>query len=290
MLIIKIFLTLSILFFFNACGKTIESKAPTEDTKNVITEESVITLIIDAGSDKVARINKLLTIKGKGRASDDSKLSYEWKKNNKTLGTSAILEYKPTVLGIDTLSFFVKHKNGKVLSDTIKITVIETQSNIETPSISSSLIEEYLTVINKARGKNQDCGKKGKFPATFPLTWNNKLYTASYEHTYDLANSNVFAHEGSGTISDWTGYALGKKSVLSERIDAHNYDWVFIGENIGAGTFMDDATKMVDGWLESDGHCANLMNPKFENVGMAMIQNKNSKYTYYWTQDFGTER
>ena len=83
---------------------------------------------------------------------------------------------------------------------------------------------------------------------------------------------------------------LGKKSILSERVESYNYNWSLIGENIGAGTLMDRAEKMVDGWLASDIHCANLMNPNFKEVGMAMVKKSDVKYTHYWTQDFGTPR
>jgi uncharacterized protein YkwD len=59
-------------------------------------------------------------------------------------------------------------------------------------------------------------------------------------------------------------------------------------ENIGAGTFTDTPTKLVAQLMRSSGHCANIMNPKFTEVGMAMVKKSSSKYTYYWTQNFGT--
>ena len=281
MLRIKTILMLSLVFFFNACGTTID-----DDTES----DTSVTLTVNAGIDKIVKVNNLLIIEGKGTTSDGSQLLYKWKKNNEVLATSATLQYTPTVLGVDTLEFFVKHKSGEVVSDIVKVTVIEVKSNDKVPTISSAMVKEYLKSINDARAKNQDCGVKGKFPATTPLLWSNKLYNSSYEHSYDMAYSKTFSHSGSGTKSDWTGDALGKKSVLSERIDAYNYNWSFIGENIGAGTLMDSPEKMVDGWLASDAHCANLMSPDFEEVGMAMIKKSDAKYTHYWTQDFGIQR
>ncbi|SFV67217.1 hypothetical protein MNB_SV-13-1015 [hydrothermal vent metagenome] len=47
---------------------------------------------------------------------------------------------------------------------------------------------------------------------------------------------------------------------------------------------------MDDGWLKSDSHCANLMNPNFTELGMAMIKDESTKYIHYWTQNFGTPR
>jgi uncharacterized protein YkwD len=122
------------------------------------------------------------------------------------------------------------------------------------------------------------------------LTWNEKLYKSSYEHTQDLVLSQTFSHFGSGTQSDWTGSILGKPSELNERIDTYDYKWKLIGENLGAGTKIDTAQKMVEGWLKSDLHCSNLMNSDFTEVGMVLITDESSLYTHYWTQNFGRPR
>ena len=275
---INIFFLILFVVFFNSCGST------------TVKDESSITLTVNAGSDKIAEINSVVTIEGEGTTSDGSQLSYVWKKNSEILATSAIFQYVPTLLGTDTLELFIQHKSGEVISDTMKITVIKTPVHSKIPTISSSVIQHYLLVINKARSKTQECGEKGRFPATTALTWSDKLYKSSYEHSYDLAYSEIFSHTGSGTKSDWTGYAMDKKSILSERVEVYDYSWRFIGENIGAGTVMDSPEKMVDGWLASDGHCANLMNPNFKEVGMAMVKKDNTHYIHYWTQDFGTQR
>ena len=138
------------------------------------------------------------------------------------------------------------------------------------PPISDSDIVAYLDAINQARSKNQDCGSYGYFPAVNPLIWSDTLYKASYEHIQDLVETETFSHTGSGTKSDWTGTKLGKASSVKERIENYNYKWSAIGENIAAGTFTNTAQKVVQQWLDSDGHCANLMSDFFTEVGMAM--------------------
>jgi uncharacterized protein YkwD len=55
--------------------------------------------------------------------------------------------------------------------------------------------------------------------------------------------------------------------TLPQRIDAAGYAWSALGENIAAGQAGIDAV-VVD-WMRSDGHCANLMNPDFEAIGLA---------------------
>ncbi len=147
---------------------------------------------------------------------------------------------------------------------------------------------EYLNAINRARSNNQTCGSKGYFKATEPLVWNDKLYNAAYEHSYDMAISNMFSHKGSGQISDKTGFIKKSASSGKDRIERYGYSWRIYAENIGAGSNITTVEKAVQGLLNSAGHCANIMNPKLKEVGMAMVKNSNSKYIYYWTQNFGT--
>ena len=147
---------------------------------------------------------------------------------------------------------------------------------------------EYLNAINAARAETQDCGDRGVFDPAPLLKWNTRLDNAAYEHSNDMAQSNLFSHMGSGTASDITAQEekLGRGSRLRERIDHHRYaDWHSIGENIAGG--YEDAQSTINSWLKSPEHCANLMNPKFTEAGMALVEKSGTEYTQYWTVDFG---
>lgn len=160
-----------------------------------------------------------------------------------------------------------------------------------TPALDDALKQAYLDIINEARSEGRTCGEYGYFPETDALTWDKRLYSAAYEHSKDMAISNTFSHTGSGTQSDETAKALqqGAGSSVGERIEHNNYtNWHGYGENIAAGTSMDEAVEAMEGWLKSPGHCKNIMKPEFKEVGMAVYYNANSHYKYYWTQDFGT--
>jgi len=160
------------------------------------------------------------------------------------------------------------------------------------PPLSTNTKQDYLDAINNARAVQQDCGTEGIKSAVPALAWNDKLYSAAAEHSYDMAKSDTFSHTGSGTQSDWTSEqkGLGRGSTVTERIENSGYDWQRNGENIAAGTNLDTADAVIQVWLNSAGHCANLMNPDFQDIGMAMVEDANSQYIYYWTQDFGTLR
>ena len=167
----------------------------------------------------------------------------------------------------------------------------QTQTNADssqTLKVSEADKQRFLDAINAARADTQDCGEEGIFDPAPALTWNDALANAAWEHSNDLAQSNTFSHDGSGTASDTTAQEenLGRGSTFRERIEHQGYvNWRTIGENIAAG--QTDAQEVVDAWLASPHHCANLMNPKFSEVGMALVVKEGSDYYQYWTQDFG---
>jgi uncharacterized protein YkwD len=62
------------------------------------------------------------------------------------------------------------------------------------------------------------------------------------------------------------------------------YGWSTWGENIAGGSST--PASVVTGWLNSDGHCANLMNPAFVDLGVGYYHAPGSMWTHYWTQNF----
>ena len=279
-------LTLTTLgFFLTACSETENktSSLPQSSTESVTPQ-------LDMGKDRRMVLNDTLLIEPKAVSNLNEVASYLWQYKGDSLATTRRFTYTATTLGVHLLNFSVTYNDGKVVSDTLKVIVTSEEIDVSIPKISETLKAKYLTAINNARATAQDCGSKGKFSATTKLTWNEKLYSAAYEHTQDLVKSQTFEHEGSGTQSDWTGYALNKKSDLIERAEAYDYKWHRLAENLAGGMSMNDAQKAVDSWLESDYHCENLMNPNFTEVGMVMVKDEDSKYTHYWSQEFGTPK
>jgi len=147
--------------------------------------------------------------------------------------------------------------------------------------------QEILSAINKVRSENIDCKNGlGYVGPSQPLRWNESLYNSAYEHNEDMSVSGIFSHEGSGTEYDVTGYNRGKKSDFNERIIDNGYsDYSVIGENIAGGYF--DLDEVIQKWKESPKHCENLMREDFEEIGVAITVNENSRYGIYWTQNFG---
>lgn len=134
--------------------------------------------------------------------------------------------------------------------------------------------QKVLELINSARTQPRQCGTQA-FAPTGPLAWNATLETAAQTHTRDMANNNYFDHK------DRTGGTPGDRAELAGYIAQQ------IGENIAAG--LDTPRKVVDGWLASPGHCANIMNPQFRELGAAYATDPKSDAGIYWTALFGTQ-
>jgi uncharacterized protein YkwD len=136
---------------------------------------------------------------------------------------------------------------------------------------------DMLAAVNAHRRAGATCGARGAFPAAAELTWNAQLTQAAVVHSDDMVAGNFFSHTGSNGSS------------AGDRVTAAGYAWRGVGENIAAG--QGSVAVVVDGWMKSDGHCANLMNAAFRDIGVACIAGSASNtYRTYWSQEFGTPR
>ena len=134
-----------------------------------------------------------------------------------------------------------------------------------------------LARINQVRASGANCGADGNFGAAPPLTWNDKLTVAAEGHSQDMAAKNYFSH----TSAD------GR--TLADRVNATGYAWSSLGENIAAG--YRGVNAVMDGWITSPGHCANLMNAGFAEVGVVCVPGvAGDTFSTYWTMDLGRPR
>lgn len=129
-----------------------------------------------------------------------------------------------------------------------------------------------LALVNEARSRPQRCGNQA-FAAAPPLRLNPALYGLASAHAADMARYDYFSHTGRDG------------STVDSRATRAGYRWRAIGENIAAGQV--DADAAVRGWINSPGHCANIMSPAFREMGAAFVVNTQSSLGIYWTQVFG---
>jgi uncharacterized protein YkwD len=144
-----------------------------------------------------------------------------------------------------------------------KTTVRQTVSN-------SKFRSEFLENINHVREKGCTCGSIYMPPAP-PLIWNDQLEMAAIGHAVDMYDKSYFSHTSKN------GRTMDKR-IMGAGYTMKGYQSFAIGENIAQG--QQSITEVMAGWFKSEGHCKNLMNPAFKEVGAAA-------YNTYWVQDFG---
>jgi uncharacterized protein YkwD len=155
--------------------------------------------------------------------------------------------------------------------------VILAQPEIPPPLVKTPDLSEFgqiiLTAVNLARASGATCGAIA-YPPAPPLKWNEALAKASRAHSLDMANQRYFNHHGKD----------GR--LPASRASDAGYKWRRVGENIAVG--QNSAEEVVAGWLASPGHCVNIMEPEFVEMGVAYaIYDTVGKPRVYWTQMFG---
>jgi len=130
--------------------------------------------------------------------------------------------------------------------------------------------DQFLSSINSVRAKGCNCGTTYMRPAA-PITWSDVLASAASEHAMDMYKNDYFDH----TSID--GRSLQDR-LFSAGYTYNGFQSYTIGENIAAG--QHSIAEVTAGWFKSVGHCKNLMNPDFKEIGIF-------EYHYYWVEDFG---
>ena len=132
-----------------------------------------------------------------------------------------------------------------------------------------------LALVNAARAKSRRCGLR-RYDAAPPVRLDAILTHIAADHSRDMAQHSRMSHTG----SDGT--------TVAERATAAGYPWSFVAENVAAG--QTTAEEVVETWLESSGHCANLMDPAVREMGIAAAFDGSSMAGTYWTQVFAARK
>ena|SRR5215831_3983210 len=135
----------------------------------------------------------------------------------------------------------------------------------------SAVRARVLELVNVARSRDRKCGSD-KFVAAPPLSASRALDEAAAEHARDMARKDYFEHRGSDG------------SEPRDRVRRAGYKSRLTGENIALGP--ESAEEVVAGWLHSPGHCENIMDPRFRDIGIGLASGPGRGKTY-WVQTFG---
>jgi uncharacterized protein YkwD len=181
--------------------------------------------------------------------------------------------------GSDPASNSIVSQANETQSSTQTSTAVNTQTTVPANTLDAAFTcgipnfqDEILKRVNQARASGRMCGNT-LYDAVAPLKWNTSLFNAAAGHSYDMATTDFFSH----TSLDGRSFA--------QRIATAGYAWRTIGENIAAGQSSIDEVFNV--WMDSPGHCANIMSGNYSEIGMACAGSTSATYSNYWTMDLG---
>jgi uncharacterized protein YkwD len=137
------------------------------------------------------------------------------------------------------------------------------------------LASRTLDLVNQARARGARCGARWFSPAP-PVRLSGTLDGVALGHANDMAEHDYFEHE------DLAGHSP------ADRVRAVGYRETLVGENIAYG--VKSADEAVQGWLDSPGHCENIMDPRFAEMGIAYAQGRAVKHGLYWVQVLAAPR
>ncbi|UZN01050.1 CAP domain-containing protein [Lysinibacillus sp. MHQ-1] len=133
-----------------------------------------------------------------------------------------------------------------------------------TPSTTTSDVNAFEQEVVKLT--NAERTKAG----LSPLQTDDKLMAAAREKSQDMQSNNYFSH---------TSPTFGSPF---DRMKALGITYKSAGENIAQG--QRSPQEVVQAWMDSPGHRANILNGKFTHIGVGYVKSGN-----YWTQQFITK-
>lgn len=121
--------------------------------------------------------------------------------------------------------------------------------------------QEVVDLVNKERTSR----------GLQPYIVNFSLQEAAWVHTEHMAKNKVMCHSGCGDGDP------------QQRIKATGYKYATWGENVASG--QRSATAVMNSWMNSSGHRANILSSRFTDIGVAFAPA--GLYGTSWTQVFG---
>lgn len=128
-----------------------------------------------------------------------------------------------------------------------------------TVSAEAAAEAEVLKLVNDERAK----------VGCTPVTANSALTDLAQSFSDDMALRDFFDHTDPSGLSPWDRAAKAGITALG-------------GENIARG--QADAAAVMDAWMNSEGHRANILNCDFKTLGVGVHLGTGGPW---WTQDFG---
>ena len=133
-------------------------------------------------------------------------------------------------------------------------------SSSQDPGDIAAFCDRVLELINEERAKE----------GLGAVTMDETLVEVAILRANEITQ--LFEHERPDGSSCFTAYEECRVSYRAA------------GENIAVGYETPEA--VMEGWMNSPGHRANILDPVFGRVGVGLVILDDSVYRYYWSQNF----
>ncbi len=130
-------------------------------------------------------------------------------------------------------------------------------------AISNAPDPSFGSMLNSVRAAN----------GSAPVIYDSRLGAAAQRHADDMLSGRFLSHTGSDG------------SNVGTRVSDAGYDWQRVGENIGRG--QQNEAAILEAWVNSSGHQANNIDPRFEDFALAKAGTGSQQY---WVLVLATER
>lgn len=134
-------------------------------------------------------------------------------------------------------------------------------------AVASGIVpSDVITLANSARIKS----------GLNPLHENTKLAQAAQAKADDMIKNDYFSHTSPKGVEPWYW------------IKQAGYQYKAAGENLAIN--YTDATNQHNAWMKSETHRANIMNTRYQDIGVAVVKGKiNGKESIVTVEYFGTQ-
>ena len=130
-------------------------------------------------------------------------------------------------------------------------------------------VAEVIKETNKSRKEINDLSS---------LEENQKLDLSAQRKLNDMFTNQYFEHISPSGVK------------LDDLVNLEKYEYILVGENLAMGNFKNNRS-LLDGWMASPGHRANILNGNYAEIGVAVGQGMfEGKKVWLAVQHFGLPR
>lgn len=127
-------------------------------------------------------------------------------------------------------------------------------------------LEKLITLVNQKRIEAN----------LAPLSLSDQLSTAATQKAQDMFGKDYWAHISPTGITPWAF------------ITSSGYEYLYAGENLARN--FDSADEVINAWMNSPSHRANILKPEYQDIGLAIMNGKlNGEDITLVVQEFGAK-